>query len=515
MRVGGLASGMDTDAIVRDMMKIQKMPLDKLMQQKTLMEWQKDSFRDVNLSLSNLRNLASGLRLQSTFNSYSATSSVPGAATAETSALSVSGSYKVNVERLASGAKVHSANTIMKDANNAAKSTDQIGVAGNIVIKGSGTGAVDIPIAIEATDTYEAVAKKVQDATAGKVPELRMSFDNTTSRFFISTKGMGADQNFTMDFENADGTANSALAKQVVNQESATAGEFVSSFSTSAATATDTFMSAAATGKVTFDGITVDNLNTNKTTINGLTINLLSVGESIITVQADATKTFDKIKEFVDKYNEAIGDIEKQLVEKRYPNFQPLSTEQKKDMSENEIELWEEKARSGLLRNDPVLRGAMQELRRSFMDPVAGVPNGNLNLMSQIGINTGNYTEGGKLFIDEDKLKAALTEQPDEVMALFTNRVGDQNVGVGGRVYETLNNVVKRLSDKAGSPSSLVDNSQMTKYLKQMDQDISKWQDKLSRIEDRYWKQFTAMEKALSQMNSQSAWMQQNMFGGM
>lgn len=513
MRVGGLASGMDTDAIVRDMMKIQKMPLDKLMQQKTWMEWQKDSFRDVNLSLSNLRNLASGLRLQSTFNSYSATSSTPGAATAEASALSVSGSYNVNVERLASGAKIRSADAITKDGTIPAQSSDQIGTAGNIVIKGSKAGSADITVAIAATDTYEAVAKKVQDATAGKVPELRMSFDNTTSMFFMSTKGMGEDQNFSMDFENADGTPNSALAKQVINQESGTAGVYVSTFSTD--TAADTFISKADTGKVTFDGIVIDNLNSNKTTVNGLTINLLSLGQSTITVQADATKTFDKIKDFVDKYNEAIGDIEKQLVEKRYPNFQPLSAEQKKDMSENEIELWEEKARSGLLRNDPVLRGAMQELRRSFMDPVAGVPNGNLNLMSQIGINTGNYTEGGKLFIDEDKLKAALTEQPDEVMALFTNRVGDQNVGVGGRVYETLNNVVKRLSDKAGSPNSLVDNSQMTKYLKQMDQDISKWQDKLTRIEDRYWKQFTAMEKALSQMNSQSAWMQQNLFGGM
>ncbi|MCP6134974.1 flagellar filament capping protein FliD, partial [Klebsiella pneumoniae] len=78
-------------------------------------------------------------------------------------------------------------------------------------------------------------------------------------------------------------------------------------------------------------------------------------------------------------------------------------------MSENEIELWEEKARSGLLRNDPVLKSAMEDLRRAFMDSVKGIAPGNINLLSQIGINTGNYTEGGKLFIDENKLNEVLS----------------------------------------------------------------------------------------------------------
>src|SRR5690606_8304511 len=133
------------------------------------------------------------------------------------------------------------------------------------------------------------------------------------------------------------------------------------------------------------------------------------------------------------------------------------------------------------------------------------------NMLSQIGINTGTWSEGGKLFTDEDKLKEALTDKPDQVMALFTNRVDDKNVGVGGRVYAALNNVVKNLSDKAGSPTGLVDNSHITKYINQMDEEISRWQTRLEKIEDRYWKQFTAMEKAISQMNSQSSWISQSL----
>jgi flagellar hook-associated protein 2 len=118
--------------------------------------------------------------------------------------------------------------------------------------------------------------------------------------------------------------------------------------------------------------------------------------------------------------------------------------------------------------------------------------------------------EQGKLFIDEDKLKEALTNKPEEVMELFTKN----DVGIGQRVYKELNDVVKNLSDRAGSPASFVDNSIISKRIAQMNEEISKWQDRLVTIEDRYWKQFTAMEKALSQMNSQSSWMQQNMFGG-
>lgn len=492
MRVGGLASGMDTDSIVKDMMKIQKMPLDKLMQQKTFTEWQQEATRDTNLSMTNLRTSASNLRLQSSFNSYSATSPTPNSFTVATTANAMSGSYQVQVTSVASAAKLNSTNSITNSAGTAAKSTDQIGVVGRITIG-------DISIDVASTDTFADVAKNLQDKTAASVPALRASFDNTTSRFFIATKGMGADQDFTLEFKNADGTAASTeLANKIMNNSGATS-----------ATAT-----GAADGEIMFDNIKIEGLKTNQTTVNGVTVILLQAGTEVtINVQSNPEKPLAMIKDFVDKYNETIENLQKQLVEKRYPDFQPLSDEQKKDMTEKEIELWEDKARSGLLRNDPVLKSAMQDLRRAFMDSVTGLAEGNINHLSQIGINTGNYTEGGKLFIDEKKLSEALTNKPDEVMALFTTRDAAGN-GVGARVYDTLNNIVKNLSEKAGSSSSSVDNSTLSKKIKQMNEEISRWQDRLTRVEDRYWKQFTAMEKALSQMNSQSAWMQQNLFGG-
>jgi flagellar hook-associated protein 2 len=510
MRVGGLASGMDTDALVKQLMQAHKMPLDKLMQKRVWTEWQQESFRDFNLSLSSLRTSASDMRLQSTFNAYSATSSNTSIMTATATANAVAGTYTAEVVSVASSAKLHSANAIEKAPNVVAQSTDKIGVAG--IIKVTGTTAVNVEITADMS--YADVAKKLQDSTAGKIPELRVSFDDTTSRFFISTKDMGANQNFSLDFTTDGTTANPALANQIINNSNATT---ITTNISKEVDDTMSFITAATNGSIKFDGIVINELTTNKTTVNGLILNLTQVGgPTTITVGSDSAKPLETIKSFVEKYNETIAEIEKQLVEKRYPNFQPLSDEQKKDMSENEIELWEEKAKSGLVRNDPTLKKAMQDLRRAFMDPVAGIADGNFNLLSQIGINTGNYLEGGKLFIDEDKLNTALTNKPDEVMQLFTNKDAAGNgIGIGDRVYKELNDVVKNLSTQAGSPSNSVDNSTLSKKVKQMNDEISRWQERLVGIEDRYWRQFTAMEKALSQMNSQSTWMQQNMFGGM
>ncbi|WP_253183192.1 flagellar filament capping protein FliD [Planococcus maritimus] len=500
MRIGGLASGMDTDSIVKQMMQIQKMPMDKLVQQKTWTEWQQAAVREQNLTFSNLRTSASNLRLQSSFNAYGAEATGSGSAKVTPGATAMNGKYNVQVTALAAPAKYTSASAIQKVTDGAAKSTDAIGVAGKILVDVG--GETDVEVDITADMTYKAVADLLQSKTAGSVPALRANFDNTTSRFFISSKELGQAQNFSLSFKTADGTAdNPDLSKQITG-------------TTNLSVATTN----GANGSIIIDGVEVNGLTSNKTTVNGLTIEMLKVdtdgSSSAITVKSDPEKPVQMIKDFVESYNKAIEDLQKQLVEKRYSDFQPLSDEQKEEMSDKEIELWEEKARSGLLRNDPIMKSALQDLRRAFMDSVGGAGTGNLNMLSQIGINTGNYQEGGKLFIDEDKLKAALTEKPDEVMNLFTVR-SEAGDGIGARVYDTLNEVVKKLSAQAGSPASAVDNSTMSQKLRRMETEITRWQDRLTSIEDRYWSQFTAMEKALSKMNSQSAWMQQNMFGGM
>ncbi|WP_404330231.1 flagellar filament capping protein FliD [Mesobacillus maritimus] len=486
MRIGGLASGMDIDSLVSNLMKAERMPLDKLTQKKQWTEWQKDSYRDLNLLLSELRTSASNLRFQSSYNPYSITSSNPEIATGTATANATPGNYSITVKQLADSAKLNSVSSLGK------QSTDLV-QAGSLTItteKGTAT------ITTDGKETYADLAKKIAGAvnSNGESLGLRANFDQTTSRFFLSTKEIGP--NTKIDISGG-------LADHLMG---GTAGSY-------SAQGKDAQLDLKGSDG---NNIPIMGFASNVVPINGMNINLMKAepGTTVnFTIQSDTESTFTAIKGFVEKYNEVIEKIQTKITEPQYRDFPPLTDEQKEAMSEKEIELWEEKAMSGLLRGDQMLQNTLNSLRQALMDPVQGIANGEIQLLSQIGINTGDYRQGGKLFIDETKLKQALQDKPDEVMNLFTKNTVSGS-GVGDRLYKELQTSIKRLGDRAGTPGTLVDNSALSKRIREMNDEIRTWQDRLGRVENRYWTQFTAMEKAMNQMNQQSLWMQQSLFGG-
>ncbi|WP_169525251.1 flagellar filament capping protein FliD [Pseudalkalibacillus hwajinpoensis] len=492
MRISGLATGMDIDQMVKDLMKAERIPLDKLSQQKQVVEWQKESYRELNSMMSEMRTAASSMRLQSGYNAYKAVSSNASAVKATSTSSSVPGSYAVTVNELAQSAKYVSGAAIQNEAGTNAKATDKVLFAKDkdTTFELTNAKGQKATITITASDTFKSLAEKIAGATdeaTGETLGMRANFDNTTSRFFISTKAMGGDESFTLSSFSDNG-----VAKRLLD-------------GANKATATGTY------GSVTFDGIVVDNLKTNATTINNLKIDLVQKGTSTVSVQGDTQAPFDMVKSFVEKYNAFVEKTQGLLTEKRNRDFPPLTDAQREDLTEKEIELWEEKARSGLLQSDSTVRGIASSLRNAWMSPVEGIPAGELSMLSQIGINTGNYQDGGKLFIDEAKLKSALEEKPDEVMNLFTSGSN----GIGDRLYDNVNKGIDQLGKKAGTPGSLIDSSFLSTRLKNLDEQMRTWEGKLETVENRYWKQFGALETAMDRMNQQSLWVQQNLLGGM
>jgi flagellar hook-associated protein 2 len=134
MRIGGLASGMDIDQIVKDLMAAEKMPLDKLTQQKVWTEWQQEAYRDFNLAFSNLHNSANSLRFTSAFNAYSATSTNQGSVGVTTTPSAMKGTYEIEVKSIASSAKLTSAAAVKNAAGENAQATDVIGTDGAITV---------------------------------------------------------------------------------------------------------------------------------------------------------------------------------------------------------------------------------------------------------------------------------------------------------------------------------------------------------------------------------------------
>lgn len=223
----------------------------------------------------------------------------------------------------------------------------------------------------------------------------------------------------------------------------------------------------------------------------------------------------NKIKDFVNTYNALIKDLKEQTTQKKYRDYAPLTEEQKKDMKESEIKLWEEKAKSGLLRSDSLLRDGLSKMRSLVYETVPGLEDSKFNTLFSIGITTTkNYNDGGTLEIDEKKLREALEADPDAVARLFKNDAGKDKDVVDGKVVDTRGFLARlrgsmdefkiSIEQRAGRATMTDQQYTIGKNLIDTDKRISTWQDKLKNIEARYWKQFSAMEQAMNKANQQS-----------
>ena len=223
----------------------------------------------------------------------------------------------------------------------------------------------------------------------------------------------------------------------------------------------------------------------------------------------------NKIKEFVTTYNGFIKNLTDQTKETKYRDYAPLTSEQREEMSESEIKLWEEKAKSGLLRGDTLIREGLSNMRALVYQSNPGIDS-KYNTLFSIGITTTkNYNDGGTLEIDEIKLRKVLEEDPDAVEKLFKNSEGKKEDVVDGKTVDTRGYLDKlresmksfeiSIEKKAGRSTMTDSQYAIGKNLMDTESRINTWKSKLENIEARYWKQFTAMEQAINKANSQSS----------
>lgn len=265
---------------------------------------------------------------------------------------------------------------------------------------------------------------------------------------------------------------------------------------------------------LTVDGTDIER-NTNTFELDGITMEITSTydasnGPISLTTSRDTDKIVDSLKSFVEDYNNLIEELNKQLTETaNYKKYAPLTDAQKKEMSDKEIELWEEKSKQGLLHNDSNISSFLGDMRMVLYSSVEGA---GLSLYD-IGIETSdNWRDNGKLVIDEDALRSAVATNPDAIATLFTDR--DQGLGV------KIQNAIKAAANvSSGSPGSMVryagtkdvltTSNTLYEEMKHITETLSNLNTKYQLEKTRYWKQFTAMEQAISNMNSQSSWLTQ------
>ncbi|WP_298785130.1 flagellar filament capping protein FliD [uncultured Marinococcus sp.] len=256
--------------------------------------------------------------------------------------------------------------------------------------------------------------------------------------------------------------------------------------------------------------------------VNGMSITLketFTEADGAVTLGSDTNTdgVMDTIKGFVEEYNKIVEEVNGKLNEKVNRDFKPLSDEQKEEMSEKEIELWEEKARSGLLRSDSSISNVMNNMRSLLYEQVDGTDSA-YNTLYSIGITTSSsYTDNGKLEIDEDQLRQAIEEDSEGVYQLFAaSGSTTETQGLARRMRETLDNGVSALAERAGGYKGKLLPHQFTlgRNMENIEDRIAQFEDRMVSVENRYYRQFTAMEQAMSRANSQSNYLMQFMNNG-
>lgn len=234
------------------------------------------------------------------------------------------------------------------------------------------------------------------------------------------------------------------------------------------------------------------------------------------TASADTEKVTETVKKFIEAYNAMIDEVRTQATTRPDSNYKPLTDDQKKEMNENSIKNWEDKAKEGILYNSSALKdldNATQGIFSSMM--MNGVSYDDLE---KIGISfSDDYTAGGKIVFDEEKFKTAMDSDPEKVSDLFTGTHGivntiDSTLSTYATRYASRNgNSYGVLIEEAGSEklSLTLTNNSIYKELKDMQETITDLQSQLSTEQDRYISQFTQMERLINQMNSQSSYLSQ------
>lgn len=222
----------------------------------------------------------------------------------------------------------------------------------------------------------------------------------------------------------------------------------------------------------------------------------------------DITDVKDTIVKFVDEYNKMIEELNDLVKEEKYYDFKPLTDEQKEEMSDEEIEKWEEKAKSGILRGDDIIEKTIRDFRNALIEKESDL---GISLYD-LGITTStNYMNGGQLVIDEDKLDEVLSTRADDVAQLFT----DKDKGIGTKMEAVMDYAIKPIGEtkgmllqKAGLKGTATEaENVLSKAIKDYDERIDELLEDLNRAEDAYYAKFAAMEVALQRMNSQSSWL--------
>ena len=570
-------SGLDIESLVKMGMMNKQNQYDKMYQTQLKQTWVKEAYNTVYTDVKAFKESMSTFKMQSNMSAMQATSSNNDVVSVTANGAAAAMNHKITVEQVASNAYLMTANgekierTNTSAANSAylkdvlfeagyTKSTDADGQTSYAVKNSAGKPEThkgsEVAISIEVQDSKDSngnpVTHKVEftyDQIFGDnktLNDLATAFSNSGAN--IQGGYDTVNDSFSL-YNKTSGSANiiglkatNETSKELLNKLHLAIYDGQKNTLGSAITFETDKMNADATGtnaKATIDGKTYES-DTNKLNVANVIYNFNGVSAknadgtyqaSTISVSQDTDKIVDNVKKFVETYNSLIDSLNTKYREEKNTDYKPLTKKQEAEMTESQIDKWNEKAKSGLLYHDNNIYSIISDMRESLytkvdaVDTVLTDAKGNkysYNSMSSIGITSS--TNQGHITLDEEKLKKALTEDPDCVYQLFasdqdstyvagstnknqadtyTSKSDYLNTGIANRLYNAMTTNISNLESYAGTSKETDDESYLGKLITNMNTKMTSFQTLMKSYESKLYKKYDAMEVALSKLGAQ------------
>ena len=528
-------SGIDVESLVKVGMMSEQKKYDRIYKKEVETEWRKEAFADVYSAVNTFRSSMSDMRLSSRTKPMTATSSLSDAVTATANANAGVMSHTVEVTQAASNAYLMTASGQKVARTNTAAPTSvalkDVAFAGGTMPAGmtstdtalsfklsNGTGTTEIKFTAEEVFTKNLtlndLAKRINNArfigSDGKKSALSItaSYDAVSDAFSIVNTKSGSDNKVSLSVDTGapSATYTTALLNNLkLGQVSGGAISAPLSFTISGTTAK--LEAAGANASVKVDGRTYTNLQDNKLQVNGVTYTFKKatpVGTPAqVTIAQDQDKLVENVKKFVEDYNKLLDDLHGRYNNNKYPDYGVLTKEQEAGMSREQVDKWNERAKSGLLYRDGYLRSIISDMRDAVTNRVGSAP-GRYNNLAAIGITSKD--QSGHLKLDETKLRAAIAAEPDAVNQIFSHTDDDDNYGDNGvatRLAERLGKRMESLKSHAGITADKSDRSELGKLIENYEKQMSDFKQLMSSFENQLYKKYNAMEEAISKLSSQ------------
>ena len=508
IRITGMNSGLDTESIITALTSTKKTKLETFQGEQKKLTWKQDKLKELNKKVVSFYNGAlSNMRFSSSYTKKTTSASNSNAVDIITGEKAMNTSQTLDVLELAKASYL-TGNKVEVGGQPAKGSTgiSELGISAGDQIKFQiGDDPEDVlAVDIKEGDTIDKILSRLKGAESEKThTKLDFNYDENNGRFYVASQKEGAKASFKIA-ETTDAMSKLGL-----------------SVTTNAETGDSNYV-AASSAKIKLNGVEYTSEN-NVFEINGLTITAKETAKNItLTTKQDTSGIYDNVKNLIKEYNDLMKEFSTLYNADAAKKYSMLTDDQKDQMSEKEVEEWENKIKEGLLSRDENvgnIRNAMKEMMLSSFDiTLKDGTTAKLSLAS-FGISTGSYfsteeNERDVLHIDGDPddsvtsgntdlLKAAISSDPDKVQSFFTE--------LSRALYTKLGDMMK--GTQYSSAYTIYEDKLMASQYSAYNTKISDAQKALEAAQDKYYKQFSTMETALSKINSASGSLS-SFFGG-